>query len=276
MKYLDTVVRNFPVSTSDLRANLLKLLLVHPSGNSLDDDKLHKLNDSLYTYSYQFASQFNLVNFSLDGYCLPTNLCKLVIGPNNELKKFDDIAFCKIFLLTDKTSAYGILPLVSKEQNLTLAKIIHTIAKKSFDKNINNSNLFVEGVESFINLLLESKLLCSDEKGFLSVDNSKLSETISSSVWMSSDEFSKAFSWSDFISAYNYCVNKTAFKKINIQLIVSLISLKYNTIVLNIIPMIKKTPASYENKKIYLIQGRLSSTDSIEIAGALYNSVEIE
>lgn len=274
--YLHMIRNEYPISIKKLRLALKDYVKNQNDYINLHDNKLEKLNDTLYTYCYQYAHQFKLVNFNLYGFVLPTNFTKIIEDSTENLKNWRDPILRKILIYCDKENNLRILPMIAQQNNCTLAEVIRNINERCRGIVNFKKSILVDGIASILDIYEASELISKNKQGIYSFNKEVFNNSIKCNAWLNYDEFDRKFEWKDLICKYMYIKDKMRKNKINIQIIISALSCDFNTIIGNVVRKLAEIPSQINGKHVYLVQGRLSGSDSIRLSGTLYNAIEIK
>lgn len=264
---LGILLTNYPIDRKTLRNELLQII---KEKNKLCDTKtLIKLNDTLYTYSIQYCDLFEIINTKIRGKILPNNLT--VIFYNNvklsENNKGEYIQ--KLLLYIDYKKNIYLIPKLLKNE-IEIEEI-----RKYYKQN--RGEIFVEKeLLTYIEILLKSDLIIKNELNKIYLNKDLFEKIRTKDMWNTYEDVKKMFEWGDILKEYNKIVLKTKNKKINLQLLISELSIKFNCLQESVEKIIVNIPLTIKGKKVYLIQGRLDSSDSIEISKIKYNAIEIK
>ena len=275
--FLKLICNGEYIESQKLRSSLLKILYSrHEVTARLTDDKIIKLNDTLYTYSIQFAILFNLIETSYKNYILPNNFTNILTeNYKGEIFNKNSSEFIsKILLFSDLFNNWRMLEFIHKKSNCKLLDIIKQIFQYINVRDQYTKSMFVEGIESILNFYKKFNLVNYVDSCYL-LNNKTVEEISKKKFWVTYEALVKVFNWSTLIGAYDDLCKNFGKDRMPIFFLISRLSVLLNTPTVNVVRIFKNIPGSFKERKIYLIQGRTTGSDSFKISGSIYNSIEI-
>ncbi len=263
-----------PIESNILRKKLLHILRNRGKNDDKDNLKtLNKLNDTLFTYSFQFANQFNIIETRLDNFILPNNFTKLILDEKNLIFSDDNKSiFQKIILYSDYQNQWRILKFIA-DNNKTLKEIINYLLFKFDITNEITKKKYFTAIKVLIQFYNGYELLLFQNNTYV-LNQKKLEDLKRISIWENYDSLNEKFNWNIFLDIYNMLCEKINSTRISIWFIFSELSLLQNTTIQNLIKIFQGLPLKISDYNIYLIQGRTTKS-SVKISGTLYDSIEI-